>query len=370
MKEYPLAKSQKSIGNQAFLPKITSFELICKMGNSGSCCAASEEKNPADHTDTSFAPKYQRKQVNVWEATRLQAVLRGYLERRSMRDEYRTRVTEIEVVKEIRKPEARNASIEAVERYYGDFRYDSPVKEQCKVVVKGPTQVENGAIYTGEWNDAGERHGKGSQTWQDGSKYEGYWQHDKANGKGRLIHADGEVYMGDWVNDKAQGVGVYVHTDMSKYEGGWKEDKQHGEGIETWADGSRYEGGYVDGKKEGFGFFKWKDGSEYRGQFQDNNMQGTGRYQWSDGRIYDGQWKLNKMDGKGVFIWPDGRKYVGEYVEDRKQGQGIFTWPDGRRYEGQWADGKQHGSGVYKDSAGEERNSEWSHGRKVRDKSG
>ena len=49
------------------------------------------------------------------------------------------------------------------------------------------------------------RDGKGKQVWPDGSMYEGFWRHDKANGKGRLIHSDGDVYEGDWMNDKAEG---------------------------------------------------------------------------------------------------------------------------------------------------------------------
>jgi len=45
------------------------------------------------------------------------------------------------------------------------------------------------------------RHGRGTQQWQDGSYYEGYWRNNCANGKGRLIHADNDVYEGNWVND-------------------------------------------------------------------------------------------------------------------------------------------------------------------------
>lgn len=61
------------------------------------------------------------------------------------------------------------------------------------------------------------RDGRGKQIWPDGSMYEGFWRHDKANGKGRLIHSDGDVYEGDWVNDKAEGYGVYTHMDEAQY---------------------------------------------------------------------------------------------------------------------------------------------------------
>ena len=57
--------------------------------------------------------------------------------------------------------------------------------------------MQDGAQYEGEWDvDRNLRHGKGCQVWSDGSIYEGYWKHDKANGRGRLIHADGDVYHG------------------------------------------------------------------------------------------------------------------------------------------------------------------------------
>lgn len=55
--------------------------------------------------------------------------------------------------------------------------------------------LENGARFKGEWLVGSEiRQGKGTQTWPDGSMYEGYWSENKANGQGRLIHADGDVY--------------------------------------------------------------------------------------------------------------------------------------------------------------------------------
>lgn len=66
--------------------------------------------------------------------------------------------------------------------------------------------LENDVEYKGEWSKTTNlRHGRGIQTWGDGSLFEGYWQDDKANGRGRLIHADGEVYDGQWLDDMAHG---------------------------------------------------------------------------------------------------------------------------------------------------------------------
>ena len=75
-----------------------------------------------------------------------------------------------------------------------------------------------------------QKHGRGIQSWIDGSQYEGYWQKDKANVLGKLIHADGDIYEGGWLDDKADGTGIYNHVGGAKYEGQWKEDKQEGIG--------------------------------------------------------------------------------------------------------------------------------------------
>lgn len=40
------------------------------------------------------------------------------------------------------------------------------------------------------------RHGKGTQLWPDGAKYEGSWDNDRANGFGKFWHIDGDIYEG------------------------------------------------------------------------------------------------------------------------------------------------------------------------------
>ena len=238
-------------------------------------------------------------------------------------------------------PDYSNPATRLTEQKLGKFDYDQPASPSAKnLIERGPYELDNGAIYVGEWTKEGLRHGRGLQVWKDGSKYEGYWKQDMANGKGRLIHSDGDVYEGEWHNDKAHGRGTYIHMDGAKYTGDWREDKQHGFGIETWPDGARYEGNYEYGKKHGTGTFKWADGSMYIGEFYNNNIHGKGVYTWSDGRKYEGEWRNNKMHGRGTFTWADGRKYVGEYMDDKKQGYGEFIWPDNRSYKGEWHNGK------------------------------
>lgn len=101
----------------------------------------------------------------------------------------------------------------------------------------------NGTIYKGQvLPDGCTKHGFGVQTWQDGAKYEGFWENDKAKGRGRFNHVEGDVYDGEWDNDKAHGFGIYQHFNGSVYMGNWQEDKQHGYGEERWQDESEYQG--------------------------------------------------------------------------------------------------------------------------------
>ena len=318
--------------------------------------------------------------IDLVHLIKVQSTLRGYLQRKAMQGVIISKQTHVRVaadniyasnstaIKEIEGevPDYSNPATKVAAQKYGTFAFTEGKNDDIKVFKRGPVELDNGAIYTGEWNENNQRHGKGTQVWTDGSKYEGYWRFDKANGKGRLIHADGDVYVGDWLDDKAHGEGCYLHTDGAKYEGSWREDKQHGFGVETWPDNAKYEGQYENGKKHGRGKFQWADGSMYEGEFQENNIHGKGVYNWIDGRRYDGDWKNNKMDGKGVFTWSDGRRYQGEYVDDKKQGIGEFIWPDGRKYMGSWFNGKQHGRGIYVTANGTQREGEWKDGKRIK----
>ena len=123
-------------------------------------------------------------------------------------------------------PENSNQVSKATESRLGSFVWDIDSEfVLLDLISRGPCELDNGAVYHGQWNRDGLREGKGTQMWQDGSKYVGYWKNDQANRKGRLIHADGDVYEGEWMCDKAHGRGFYEHIDGAKYIGDWKEDR-------------------------------------------------------------------------------------------------------------------------------------------------
>lgn len=327
--------------------------------------------------------------IAVADLIKLQSALRGFLDRKQVRTAYvcisapvcsnsqsdnkdqlmpkQETSSDFQELTPSSIPDYSSEAIKSIRTRLGDFIFSCQDSTQSALPVqkRGPIMVDNGSIYTGEWNTLNQKHGKGSQVWKDGSLYEGFWVNGKANGRGRLIHSNGDVYEGEWTDDKAEGKGIYIHSDGAKYEGSWLNDKQHGFGTETWPDGAKYEGDYKDGQKHGHGKFEWADGSTYEGEFLGNNIHGTGVYIWSDGRKFIGDWKNNKMDGRGVFTWSDGRKYEGEYIDDKKHGYGVFEWPDGRKYEGGWVNGKQEGRGIYTTTMGP-REGEWKEGRKIK----
>ena len=254
-------------------------------------------------------------------------------------------------------PVSITPDVRAIESRLGGFEYGQGESG----VRKGPMRLSNGAVYIGEWNAEGRRHGKGMQIMADGSKFEGWWKEDKADGLGRLITTVGDVYVGMWKNSMANGFGSLFIQDGTSYEGHWKDDRQDGQGLEIWPDGTTFQGAYIQGKKNGQGRYEYENGNVYEGSFEDDAICGYGVYRWVDGRSYAGQWKDSMLHGFGEFRWPDGKIYVGNYVCDKKHGHGELTHPDGRKYAGNWQNGLQHGAGAVTQQ-GKSRTAVWTEG--------
>ena len=210
-----------------------------------------------------------------------------------------------------------------------------------------PVILEDGTIFSGEFDENDNKTGKGLEIRKDGSKFVGSFKQNLREGKGRLIYANGDYYEGSFHKGKADGKGKLITYEGVIYEGYFKNDKKNGFGKETWLDGSVYEGFFEEDYKTGHGKFLWKDGSVYEGEFCEDKIEGKGIYKWANGKCFDGEWKDNKINGEGVFTWPSGRKYEGQYKNDLKDGNGKFTWPDGRVYDGQWKEGQQEGVAMY-----------------------
>ena len=139
---------------------------------------------------------------------RVQALVRGYLERRRYRIK---RSANIDSNKYFKPDEANETLTGAV--------YDP----NAPLVTKSFT-YKTGASYDGEWK-GGMRHGMGTMRWPDGAQYVGLWNHNYASGSGKFFHSEGDVYDGKWANNKANGFGIYTNTSGARYEGYWKEDQ-------------------------------------------------------------------------------------------------------------------------------------------------
>jgi len=87
-------------------------------------------------------------------------------------------------------------------------------------------------VYVGDLLD-GERHGLGTVTWSDGTKYEGEFKNGKQHGQGIETYPDGIKYEGEWKSGTKHGQGTLIWTTGSKYEGEWKDGKKHGQGTYT-----------------------------------------------------------------------------------------------------------------------------------------
>ena len=126
----------------------------------------------------------------------------------------------------------------------GDYSWGDSESEQLiqasgeEVSRKDEVILPSKVKYTGEWSEKGKRHGRATQIWPDGARYDGYFLNDHQEGYGRIIHGDGDVYLGYWSNDRSNGKGKYTHVDGAYYDGDWVDDKHHGFGKEVWADGA------------------------------------------------------------------------------------------------------------------------------------
>ena len=82
-------------------------------------------------------------------------------------------------------------------------------------------QLEDGATYEGEWDEAGNKSGRGVQVQPGKFIYEGYWEENKASIYGRLITAKGNVYCGQWQDGKFHGYGKFERANGKTYTGYW-----------------------------------------------------------------------------------------------------------------------------------------------------
>lgn len=154
-----------------------------------------------------------------------------------------------------------------------------------------------------------------SETYADGSVYEGQKRNGLRHGKGAFYYSDGGMYTGDWVEGSMDGFGrLFYAGGVKAYEGQWKDDKFHGRGTvynegpaklmgafdytnfdnvaDFWV---KYEGDFFNDNKEGNGALWLSNGERFQGQFREDMVEGAGVFYTLSGKVVRGEWWQNKM---------------------------------------------------------------------------
>lgn len=117
------------------------------------------------------------------------------------------------------------------------------------------TLWDNGDIYEGTWNEAGEMHGYGVYRWVDGSIYDGQWMDNQQNGIGTYVGADGSELEGEWHHGRLHGAARITSQAMGlSYFGLVNNGCRDGQGtLVSGADNVVHEGAWVEDKADGMG---------------------------------------------------------------------------------------------------------------------
>ena len=165
----------------------------------------------------------------------------------------------------------------------------------------------------------------------------------KASGHGRMVWRGSygeEVYVGSMRDGRPHGRGVETYPDGSRYEGEFRDGRPHGRGVETYPDGSRYEGEFRADRRHGRGTYTYPDGSRYEGEWRDNNKHGRGFETHANGNRYEGEFRDDMRHGRGIATYADGNRYEGEFRDGKPHGRGTATLPDGSTLTCEWRDNR------------------------------
>jgi hypothetical protein len=179
----------------------------------------------------------------------------------------------------------------------------------------------------------------GTIVWEDGSKYEGEFQHGRIQGQGKLSLPDGSYYEGEFADEFFNGTGTMIYEDGSKYIGDW-----------------------VLGYREGEGTLIYPDGTEYLGEFESDQIHGEGSMILSSGESYSGSWEYGQTSGFGMITRLDGSVYLGMNEEGARHGSGMIVWETGDTLHGSWLDGKMIEEGTFQFEDGSTMISYWENG--------
>lgn len=146
----------------------------------------------------------------------------------------------------------------------------------------------DGSIYIGFWSQ-NYATGQGHLTHMNGDIYEGNFSYGKKNGIGQMIYADKSVYDGTWHNDYKVN-GTLVFQDGRKYEGFFNYKNTIEKGRVFFPNGDKYNGEFSNYYPDRHGRMEYKNGNIYEGTWSNNKANGKGTMTYSNGDIYTGSW--------------------------------------------------------------------------------
>ena len=194
-------------------------------------------------------------------------------------------------------------------------------------------------VKEGSWIE-GKLNGKCRIVTENGEVFVGMFKDNVKEGYGEFTGATD--YKGQWKNDLPHGKGAETWKDGSKYEGDYLRGLRTGKGVFVWPNGSKYEGHFKNNKIEGQGCYWTSDGKSYRGDWKNNMMHGQGKFKWQDGKTYEGEYYKNEKQGQGTLTLSNGKRYEGQWLKGKQHGQGTLLY---KSYEkrGEWKEGKYVG---------------------------
>eukprot|EP00971_Amphidinium_carterae_P074463 1471518-Amphidinium_carterae.1 len=110
---------------------------------------------------------------------------------------------------------------------------------------------------------------------------------------------------------RRHGEGSLTCADGSKFEGQFVDNQMHGKGVYKWNDGRMYTGEWSRHRKVVHSLTQLGSSSE---ELEDHHEQQLS-VQYRSG---------SRMHGHGTFTWADGRSYKGQYVNDLKDFRSAF----------------------------------------------
>jgi len=121
--------------------------------------------------------------------------------------------------------------------------------------------------------------------------YSGESKNGKRVGFGSNIYENGDKYEGYWVNDKRHGVGTMYYANGDKYEGNWSDDKQHGKGLRSYVDGNRAQMNHKVGVLDGLCVMHHANGDREHMEWKDGKRHGLSVFYFANGDLKEAQYR-------------------------------------------------------------------------------